>query len=131
DPAVRCLVGYYPLLDLRPLAARLPEVAAETLARYSPAACLATAAPWPRPPLLLARAGRDQLFMIQALDECLQAAPAAGAELELLNHAAGQHGFDVLDDVDRSREIIARTLEFIRTHCGAGAKAAADAPGAR
>jgi len=42
--------------------------------------------------------------------------------------AAGQHGFDVLDDVDRSREIIARTLGFIRTHCGAAAKAAADAP---
>jgi acetyl esterase/lipase len=131
DPAVRCLVGYYPLLDLRPLAARLPEVSRETLERFSPAACLAApeAPPAPArawPPMLLARAGKDQPFMNEAFDGFVQAALAAGVELELWNHAAGQHGFDVLDDVPRTRQIVARTIAFILTHCGA----ASPAPGA-
>jgi acetyl esterase/lipase len=132
DPGVRCLVGYYPLLDLRPLAARLPEVPAETLERFSPAACLAPPEAPPagptraRPPMLLARAGKDQPFMNEALDGFVQAALTAGVELELWNHAAGQHGFDVLDDFPRTRQIVARTIEFILTHCGAP-----PAPGAR
>jgi acetyl esterase/lipase len=149
DPRVRCLVGYYPLLDLRHLAARLPEISAETLLRFSPAACLgAAAAPagmpaaqaeataateamsppapparHPLPPLLLARAGRDQPYMNDALDGFVQAALAAGVELELWNHAAGQHGFDVMDDCPRTRRIAARTIEFIRGHCAAGGAA--------
>jgi acetyl esterase/lipase len=121
DPAVRCLVGYYPMLDLRidlgPIAALASNIPAETLARFSPAACFAVAAPRPRPPMLLARAGRDQPFVNLGLDGFVQAALAAGLELELLNHAAGQHGFDLLDDTPRSRRIIARTIEFIRAHC--------------
>jgi acetyl esterase/lipase len=122
DPGIRCLVGYYPLLDLRPLAARLTELPPETVERFSPAACLAAAPRAARalPPMLLARAGQDQPLMNQALDGFVQAALAAGLELELWNHAAGQHGFDVLDDVPRSRQIVARTLDFIATHCGAG-----------
>lgn len=126
-PGVRCLVGYYPMLDLRPLAARLPEVSAETLERFSPAACLGSPAPLPRPPMLLARAGLDQLFLNQALDGFVQAALTAGLELELWNHPAGQHGFDVLDDVDRTHQIVARTIAFIRTHCGVDGGGAAPA----
>jgi hypothetical protein len=34
----------------------------------------------------------------------------------VLNHATGRHGFDVEDDNERSREIIKRTLDFIRAH---------------
>jgi acetyl esterase/lipase len=123
DPAVRCLVGYYPLLDLRidlgPVAALIAEIPAAVLTRFSPAACVALAPPRPRPPLLLARAGRDRPFINDGLDGFVQAALAAGVELELLNHASGQHGFDVLDDDERSRAIIRRTLEFIREHCRA------------
>jgi acetyl esterase/lipase len=122
DPAVRCLVGYYPMLDLRidlgPLAALAAAIPAETLERFSPAACLAVEAPRAQPPLLLARAGLDQPFVNHGLDGFVQAALAAGLELELLNHAGGQHGFDLLDDVERSRRIIARTIEFIQAHCG-------------
>jgi len=123
DPAVRCLVGYYPLLDLRidlgPVAALIAEIPAAVMTRFSPAACLALAPPRPRPPLLLARAGRDRPIINDGLDGFVQAALAAGVELELLNHASGQHGFDVLDDDERSRAIIRRTLDFIREHCRA------------
>jgi hypothetical protein len=34
----------------------------------------------------------------------------------VVNHAQGQHGFDVLDDNETSREIIARAIAFARTH---------------
>jgi acetyl esterase/lipase len=149
DPRVRCLVGYYPLLDLRPLASRLPEISAETLLRFSPAACLgaapagatappeatapadaAEARPSP-PPLLLARAGLDQPLMNEALDGFVRAALETGLELELWNHATGRHAFDILDDGPRTRRIAARTIEFIRDHCGAGMTAGAEAQEAR
>jgi hypothetical protein len=58
----------------------------------------------------------DWPWMNQACDDFIQAALAAGMELEVWNHAAGRHGFDVLDDVPRSHDIIARALAFIRTH---------------
>ena len=35
--------------------------------------------------------------------------------LELLNHESGRHGFDILDDDDRSREILSRTLAFLKS----------------
>ena len=41
---------------------------------------------------------------------------SGGAPLELLNHPQGRHGFDILDDDARSREIIARTFDFLKTH---------------
>jgi hypothetical protein len=31
-----------------------------------------------------------------------------------MNHPTGRHGFDILDDDARSREIIARTLDFLK-----------------
>jgi hypothetical protein len=31
-----------------------------------------------------------------------------------LTHPAGRHGVDVLDDTARTREILARTIEFLR-----------------
>lgn len=123
DPRIRCLVGFYPLLDVRQLPAPMPPLPAELAERFSPAACVARAVPWPRPPLLLARAGMDQPWINQPFDAFVQAALAAGIEMEVLNHVAGQHGFDVLDDVPRTHEIIARTIAFIQTHTGTAAAA--------
>ena len=34
--------------------------------------------------------------------------------LDLLDHPEGRHGFDILDDDDRSREIVGRTFDFLR-----------------
>jgi hypothetical protein len=39
---------------------------------------------------------------------------AVNVSLDLLNHPAGRHGFDILDDDARSREVIARTIDFLR-----------------
>jgi hypothetical protein len=34
----------------------------------------------------------------------------------VMNHPTGLHGFDLLNDDARSREIIRATLEFVKTH---------------
>lgn len=46
----------------------------------------------------------------------MQEALAGNAPLELMNHSAGRHGFDILDDDERSREIIARAVAFAQVH---------------
>jgi dienelactone hydrolase len=90
-PYVRALVDYYAVLDGEPIA-RVAEI---------------------RAPMLIARAGRDMPLVNEPLDRFLDAAFAHGVELELLNHAAGEHAFDLMNDDARTRRIIARTLTFL------------------
>jgi acetyl esterase/lipase len=113
---VRCLVAYYAALDLRELpeefADGLPREALDTL---SPAAHVGAGSP----PVLVARAGRDRPGLNGSIDGFARAALAANAEITLVNHPNGQHSFDVLDDVPRTREIIAATFAFLREHLSA------------
>lgn len=68
------------------------------------------------PPTFVARAGRDYDFINEAVQQFVDLALTHNVELELMNHPEGGHGFDILNDDDRSRAIIARTIEFIREH---------------
>lgn len=52
--------------------------------------------------------------MNAGIDRFVEQALAANACLDVLNHPTGRHGFDILDDNARSREIIARAVEFLR-----------------
>ncbi len=94
-PYVRALVDYYAFLDGAPLA-RVAEI---------------------RVPMLIARAGRDMPQVNEPLARFVDAALAHGVELELLNHANGEHAFDLRNDDARTRQIIARTLAFITEQC--------------
>jgi acetyl esterase/lipase len=67
----------------------------------------------PFPPALLARAGRDDPRINASVETFARAAWAKGLVLDVLNHPTGQHGFDVLDDDDRTREVIRRTITFL------------------
>jgi len=111
---LRCLVSYYAILDLRPVKDRIPGgLGDEALQRFSPAACL-PAQGYDGPPILIARAGKDQPWLNATVDDFVHRALAANAPLDLLNHPQGQHGFDILDDDARTREILARTLDFLK-----------------
>jgi acetyl esterase/lipase len=66
------------------------------------------------PPLFVARAGLDNPAINAALDRFAQEAMTRNVTIDIVNHAAGHHGFDALDNDDRTREIIRRTIEFIR-----------------
>jgi len=91
---VRCLVGFYPYLSpaehVRNKVSGLP--------------------------IFVARAGLDQPLINQAIDSFVQEALAGNAQLDVMNHPTGRHGFDILDDNDRSREIIARAVAFAQVH---------------
>ena len=71
-------------------------------------------------PMFIARAGQDAVPGLNpAMDQFIAAALAANAPVTVVNHPAGEHGFDMLNDDDRSREIIRSALEFLQTHLGA------------
>ncbi|HKI00666.1 MAG TPA: alpha/beta hydrolase [Thermoanaerobaculia bacterium] len=115
-PWIRCLVSYYAVLDLRPLSEQIPGgLPGEIVERFSPVSCLPLEG-YDGPPILIARAGLDWPWINTGTDGFITRALAANAALDVLNHPRGQHGFDVLDDDARSREIIARTVDFLKGH---------------
>ncbi len=67
------------------------------------------------PPIFVARAGLDRPGLNETLDRFTDAAMMAGLDVELHNHADGRHAFDVLDPSPRSGEIIARSVEFLKS----------------
>jgi hypothetical protein len=52
----------------------------------------------------------------ETIDLFVREALAGNAMLDVVNHSAGRHGFDILDDDERSREIIARAVAFAQAH---------------
>lgn len=67
-------------------------------------------------PIFVARAGLDQPMINETIELFVKEALAGNAALDVMNHATGRHGFDILDDDDRSREIIARAVAFAQAH---------------
>jgi acetyl esterase/lipase len=113
-PFVRAIAAYYAALDLQvPAPGTASEITEETRREFSAVHHLAKAGEQ-TPALFVARAGRDNPWLNASIDRFVQEALARNAPLELMTHPAGQHGFDILDDDDRSREIIARTLDFLK-----------------
>ena len=66
-------------------------------------------------PFFIARAGQDQMPRLnEALDRFVASALSANRALSLVNHATGPHAFDLFDDSEASRQVIRRTLGFLR-----------------
>jgi acetyl esterase/lipase len=75
-------------------------------------------APGTVPPIFVGRAGLDSADLNRNLDRFVAEAIAKNLLIEVMNHPTGRHGFDIIDANARSREIIQRALEFLRTHLG-------------
>jgi acetyl esterase/lipase len=71
------------------------------------------------PSVFVGRAGLDSPGLNNDLDQFVAAALKENLLVEVMNHPSGRHGFDILDDNDRSREIIRRALEFLRIRLAA------------
>jgi acetyl esterase/lipase len=68
-------------------------------------------------PMFIARAGQDAVPGLNAaMDQFIAGSLAANAPITVVNHPAGEHGFDMMNDDDRSREIIRALLAFLETH---------------
>ena len=111
-PKVRCLVSYYGVLDRRPQRAEVPaSITDQTLADLSPVHHVTAGRRIP--PMLIARAGKDAPAINQTVDAFIREARTRKAPVQVIEHADGQHGFDILDDVPRTGEVIAETMRFV------------------
>lgn len=66
------------------------------------------------PPILLAKAGRDNPILIEGTDRFVGDLTALGGRVTMLTHDTGSHAFDIRDNDDRSREIIKQTIDFMK-----------------
>ena len=115
-PYIRCLVGFYPFLDIQESALHKKYLTAQQLTEFSPIHYLAQDAAT-LPPIFVARAGRDQIPDLEpGLDRFIAEAVRHNIALEFMNHPHGVHSFDSLSDDDRSREIVKAAIEFIKAH---------------
>lgn len=117
-PHVRCLVAFYAFLDIRQSEAHGAHETPETLKRFSPIAHLGSDA-GRIAPVFIARAGLDEIPTLNnSIDRFTREAVSGNAAVTVVNHPRGVHGFDVLTDDERSREIIRGALAFMKTHLG-------------
>ncbi len=71
-------------------------------------------------PLFVVRAGRDEMpGLNEAIDRFTATALAGNLPLTLVNQAAAPHAFDIMDDSERSRDVIRQGLSFLRFHLSA------------
>jgi len=110
---IRCLVSYYALLDLSASAARLGE-SPQALDKFSPLAWLNKPYGY-LPPVLIGRAGLDSTDINRSVEAFVFRMFALNADINLLNHPLGRHGFDVYDDDEQSRDVMAATVAFLKS----------------
>ena len=117
-PYVRCLVAFYAFMDVRQSEQHRRHETPEAVRDLSPITHLG-AEGGRLAPLFIARAGLDEVpTMNDSIDRFVREALAKNAAVDVANHPRGVHGFDNQTDDDRSREIIRRALEFMKTHLG-------------
>jgi acetyl esterase/lipase len=115
---VRCLVAFYAFLDIQQSEPHRANESQEMLRAFSPITYLERDAD-KLPPIFVARAGLDQVpGMNDSIDRFLREAVSKNAPLDFANQPRGVHGFDNQTDDARSREIVRRVVEFMKTHLG-------------
>ena len=120
-PGPRCLVSFYGVLDT---SGEIPGAQGDAnrealIKRYSPLHAMETlvASGGKMPPIFIARAGRDNIPIINVgIDRFAAAALRLNAPLTLENYPEGDHGFDGVNDTQQSRRVIKAALEFVREH---------------
>ena len=110
------MIGFYPALSVM---AAAPE---EWLRTYSPAHALAANGGPSSPPTLIVRAGKDSEMLNNGIAEFASKALSRNTPLTLLNLPEAQHGFDLFDDEDWSREAIEEAFAFARRCIGPSAR---------
>jgi acetyl esterase/lipase len=110
---LRCAVAFYGPMDLR----GMPwPVDAEVLAEFSPIHHLCAGRDLP--PLFVARAGSDDPDLNDSIDSFVAEALRQNIHLDFMNHPHGPHAFDIFDESERSRALIAAALSFLQRQLG-------------
>lgn len=115
---VRCLVAFYPILDVEGSDVHRAAETAETLAAWSPLQQVGR--PGRKAPLYLARAGADEIPQLLAgLDGFVAEAVKRDYPLTLANNPGAPHSFDITEPTPRTLEILQETFVFVRRHLDA------------
>lgn len=101
-PWLRCIALTYPVL------APLPGWDVDR--RFRPAEAVARAG---SVPLLLTRVGRERPEVTAGVDAFISAARLSGRPLEVIDVGDGQHGFDMLDHTDQSRDAVRQAMTWV------------------
>ena len=67
------------------------------------------------PPTLVVRAGRDAKPLNDSVDAFVAAGLAKNGPLSLINYPAGDHGFEILNDTDETRRVIAQSIAWVKS----------------
>ncbi len=65
-------------------------------------------------PLFVVKSGKDVKTINDSIDQFVATARDNNVSLEFIEYEEGSHGFDTINDTDESREIIKKTLEFMK-----------------
>jgi acetyl esterase/lipase len=107
---LKAIAGFYTVWDLA--AFKLPPGPSEADIRDWSATEALGGRSAGLPPIFVAIAGRDGPPLVAGAEVFVKRAREVGVEVRVHRHPEGQHGFDVRDDDDRSREIIRDALDF-------------------
>lgn len=115
-PYVRCLVAVYAFLDVQQSNLHREHESAARVKQFSMIEHLGEKRAQ-RIPMFIARAGLDAIpTMNDSIDRFIGRAIRENANVIVMNHPEGVHGFDNQNDDDRSREIMESMLTFLRRH---------------
>jgi acetyl esterase/lipase len=70
------------------------------------------------PPTLVVRAGRDSKMLNDSIEAFVAAALSKNAPVSLINYPAGDHGFEILNDTEETRRVIAQSIEWVKSRLG-------------
>jgi dienelactone hydrolase len=117
---VRCAVLYYGYMLDRP-GSHIVAEAARRVGFANPCRADAFDALPRDVPLFVVKAGRDGKGLNETIDHFVREARSRDVPLTLVDYAEGRHAFDIVDDSERSREIVEGTLAFLQSHLLVGA----------
>ena len=109
---VKAIVAYSPRLSSDPL--RGTGVSDDLLPQFSPIALLRESTHFP--PFLLVTAGHDDFYVADEVNAFLAAAKEKSAGVTHIHVAEGEHGFEIMNDYDDSRDALRRTFIFLHDH---------------
>lgn len=110
---LKCTVLYYGAMGPEVFWAMGAQVSEADGNGLEPLPLLANNSDW-KPAMFIAEAGTDHAALNAALRKFAQTAVSEGWPVEYWNHPTGPHAFDVLQDDQRSRAIIQRSLDFAK-----------------
>jgi len=66
------------------------------------------------PPIFIAMAQNDNIIPVNINNDFIEQAKASGCQITYMVHSNGKHGFELYNDDDETRNIIEKTIEFIK-----------------